>query len=91
MKHEIQPTAEDWIILRLVRFAYHNAPIQAAVSRTVYKSFLHIMYRLGSAEVMQMLGQLDDEEGFTPPTHIVNRMMLPPKPTKKQWMEGVNK
>lgn len=58
-----QPTAEDWIIARLIHFAVRNNPQRAAVSTDVVRSTMHLYKKFGLFGIGEMFDALRAEKG----------------------------
>ena len=57
----IEPTAEDWIILRVLQEGAMTNSREFIMSETVSKSLLYMSTKLGLDVVNRMLDQLIDE------------------------------
>ena len=57
----IEPTAEDWIILRVLQEGAMTNSREFIMSETVSKSLLYLSTKLGLDVVNSMLDQLMDE------------------------------
>jgi len=57
----IEPTAEDWIILRVLQEGAMTNSREFIMSETVSKSLLYLSTKLGLDVVNSMLDQLIDE------------------------------
>jgi len=57
----IEPTAEDWIILRVLQEGAMTNSREFIMSETVSKSLLYLSTKLGLDVVNRMLDQLIDE------------------------------
>ena len=58
-----EPSAEDWVILRLLRAWVRNAP-HARLNPTAAKSVLFMRHKLGLKTIGKMVDQLREEEGL---------------------------
>ena len=58
-----QPTAEDWIIARLIHFALNNATKQAAVNNDVVNAAAHLCRKVGMFQIGVMGDVLRAEKG----------------------------
>jgi hypothetical protein len=62
-KKKPQPTAEDWVILRLLRAWVRTAP-HARLNPTAVESVLFMRRKLGLKTIGKMVDQLREEEGL---------------------------
>ena len=58
----IEPTAEDWIILRVLQEGARTDSHAFITSETVTKTLFHLCTKLGLDTVLDMLDKLIDEE-----------------------------
>ena len=61
MKNKVQPTAEDWIILRLLMLGASGCPALVSRTATGVKTILFLQHKLGVDKFYDMIDTLHKE------------------------------